>query len=275
MPPRGGPGDQGDMMFYAARLVQWGLRPSVRPVQEPEYRDLIVSYHDDSAFREAVHGVAGGLGLFVLDVSEHGVVLGAEDDSVFALRPAAFRPGQHPADVRLLDGLAQIAIATTVFPRARDLDEDPDLARPPVTVTEIEDQLRRICEQLGEQARSEGDPTASDERRGLTEAWRVYLRHLAAVETKSGHQAARSTRRIIEYALGRLREFGCFVQVSGAIGATGGAADAAAVAWQPTRRYQVMVQQFAASYLYELVQEALARGTGAGRAAPPGAGVTG
>lgn len=238
----------GDEVFYAARLVQWGLRPLVRPVQEPEYRDLIASYRENGSFRAAVHGVAEGMGLSVLDVSEHGIVLGAEDDSVFALRPADFRPGQHGTDRRMLDGLVQIAIATIVFPRARDLDEDPDLARPPVTVSEIEAQLRRICEQLGRQAGRQGDPTASDERRGLTEAWRVYVRHLPAVETKGGHQSARSTRRIIEFGLNRLREFGCFVQVRGS----------GDEAWQPTRRYQVMVQQFAAGYLYELVQEALA-----------------
>jgi len=254
----------GDEAFNAARLVQWGLRPLARPVQEPEYRQLISAYHDDSSFRAAVHGVAEGLGLSVLDVSDHGIVLGADDDSAFALRPADFRPGQQSADMRLLDGLVQVAIATTVFPRARDLDEDPDLARPPVTVAEIEEQLRRICEQLEQQVRREGDPMASDERRGLTEAWRVYLRHLAIVETKDNRQAVRSTRRIVEYALTRLHDFGCFVQVSG----TGDAA------WQPTRRYQVMVQRFAASYLYELVQEALAdqAGTCAGTAAGAGAG---
>ncbi|MDP2871690.1 MAG: hypothetical protein Q8P31_04045 [Bacillota bacterium] len=252
----------GDEAYSAARLVQWGLRPLARPVQEPEYRQLITAYHDDSSFRAAVHGVAEGLGLSVLDVSDHGIVLGADDDSAFALRPADFRPGQHSADMRLLDGLAQIAIATTVFPRARDLDEDPDLARPPVTVAEIEEQLRRICEQLGQQARREGDPMASDERRGLTEAWRVYLRHLAIVETKDNRQAARSTRRIIEYALTRLRDFGCFVQVA----APGDAA------WQPTRRYQVMVQQFAATHLYELVQEALADPAGTPGSAVAGGG---
>jgi hypothetical protein len=89
---------------------------------------------------------------------------------------------------------------------------------------------------------------ASDERRGLTETWRVYRRHLPALETKDNRQAARSTRRIIEFALTRLRDFGCFVPVPGTGEPT----------WQPTRRYQVMVQQLAAGELYELVQGALA-----------------
>jgi hypothetical protein len=239
----------GNQAFYAARLVQWGLRPQVRPLQEPEYRQLVGAYHDDSAFRAAVHGVADGLGLSVLDVGEHGIVLGVADDSAFAQRPSDFRPGQHGADMRLLDGLAQVAIATTVFPRARDLDEDPDLARPPITVAEVEAQMGRICDQLAAAAREDGDPAASDERRGLTEAWRVYRRFVTAQETKDSRQAPRSTRRIIGFALERLREFGCFVQVASV--ETG--------VWQPTRRYQVMVQRLAASQLYELVQEALAR----------------
>jgi hypothetical protein len=57
----------------------------------------------------------------------------------------------------------------------------------------------------------------------------------------------RATRRIIEYALDRLREFGCFTQVH----------QGADTAWQPTRRYQVMVQQLAGTSLFQLVREAL------------------
>jgi hypothetical protein len=236
-----------DPVWHAGRLVQWGLRPLARPAQEREYRELVERYFDDGAFRTAVRELADGLGLHVIDVSEHGVVLAPQDDSIFALKPADFRPGGSKVDDRLLDGLAQVAIASTVFPRARDLDEDPDIVRAPVTVDEIEAQLRRLCERLSEEARRTPDPNAADERCGLIEAWRVYMQRLDTMETRDSRKAMRATRRIIEYSLDRLREFGCFTQVL----------EGADTAWQPTRRYQVMVQQLAGTALFQLVREAL------------------
>ena len=136
-------------------------------------------------------------------------MLGPQDGSIFALRPADFHPGTSKADDRLLDGLAQLAIAATVFPRARDLDDDPDMVRPPVTVEEVEARLRQICERLSDESREAPDPAATDEVRGLVEAWRVYLRRLDTIETRDSRRAVRATRRIIEYSLERLREFGC------------------------------------------------------------------
>jgi hypothetical protein len=234
-------------VWHAGRLIQWGLRPQARPAQEAEYRELVERYFDDVAFRTTVRELADGLGLQVLDVSEHGVVLAPQSNSIFALKPADFRPGSSKVDDRLLDGLAQVAIATTVFPRARDLDEDPDIVRAPVTVEEVEAQLRQLCERLSEEAREAPDPNAEDDRRGLIEAWRVYMQRLDTVETRDSRKAMRATRRIIEYALDRLREFGCFTQVR----------QGAKTAWQPTRRYQVMVQQLAGTNIYQLVREAL------------------
>jgi hypothetical protein len=235
-----------DPVWLAGRLVQWGLRPLARPAQEAEYRELVERYFDDGVFRTTVRELADGLGLHLLDVGEHGVVLAPQHDSIFALKPGDFRPGSSKVDDRLLDGLAQVAIAATVFPRARDLDEDPDIVRAPVTVDEVEAQLRQLCEHLSEEARSAPDPNAEDERRGLIEAWRVYMQRLDTMETRDSRKAMRATRRVIEYALDRLREFGCFTQVR----------QGAETAWQPTRRYQVMVQQLAGTTLFQLVRAA-------------------
>lgn len=236
-----------DLVWHAGRLVQWGLRPLARPAQEAEYRELVERYFDEVAFRTIVREMADGLGLHVLDVSEHGVVLAPQDQSVFALKPADFRPGGSKVDDRLLDGLAQVAIAATVFPRARDLDDDPDIVRAPLTVDEVDAQLRQLCERLSEEARSAPDPDANDEHRGLIEAWRVYLQRLDAMETRDSRKAMRATRRIIEYSLDRLREFGCFTLVQ----------QESETAWQPTRRYQVMVQQLAGTALFQHVREVL------------------
>jgi hypothetical protein len=236
-----------DLVWHAGRLVQWGLRPLARPAQEAEYRELVERYFDDGTFRITVRELSDGLGLQVLDVSEHGVVLAPQEESIFALKAADFRPGSSKVDDRLLDGLAQVAIATTVFPRARDLDEDPDIVRAPVTVDEVEAQLRQLCEHLSQEARGAPDPSADDERRGLIEAWRVYMQRLDTMETRDSRKAMRATRRVIEYSLDRLREFGCFTQVR----------QGADAAWQPTRRYQVMVQQLAGTTLFQLVREVL------------------
>jgi hypothetical protein len=251
-----------DAVWCAGRLIQWGLRPLARPAQESEYQELVDRYFDDTAFRTTVRQLADGLGLQLLDVSEHGTVLAPLDDSIFAFRPSDFRPTSARADDRLLDGLVQMAVAATVFPRARDLDDDPDIVRPPVTVDEVEALLRQLCDRLSDEARGAPDPAASDERRGLIEAWRVYMRRLDTMETRDARKAVRSTRRVIEYSLDRLREFGCFTQVRLGIGELG---------WQPTRRYQVIVRQLASTALYQLVREALDRKTDAREALDRGA----
>ena len=102
--------DEHHPAYRAGRLVQWGLRLRARPVQTPEYQALIDAYFDDPAFRDAVHAVAAGLGLVVLDVSEHGVVLSPSDESVFALKPSQFRPTSSGADQRLVDGLVTVIV---------------------------------------------------------------------------------------------------------------------------------------------------------------------
>jgi hypothetical protein len=126
--------------------VQWGLRSKARPVQEPEYRDLIQRYFDSTEFRTLVRQTADGLGLRVLDAHEHGLFLSPMPDSVFALRPADFRPGRSSAEDRLLVGIIQVAIAATIFPRQRDLDEAAQVARQPATVDEIDGNVRSICD---------------------------------------------------------------------------------------------------------------------------------
>lgn len=131
--------------------------------------------------------------------------------------------------------------------RARDLDDDPDVVRPPVTIDEVETLLRQLCDRLSIEARGASDPEASDEKRGLIEAWRVYLQRSEIIETRDGRQGTRGTRRIIEFSFERLRDLGCFTQVRYAGGP----------AWQPTRRYQILFQQLAATSLFRIVREAL------------------
>jgi len=234
----------------AARLIQWGLRVRARPAQEPDYKRLVDLYHDDPAFRGAVRAIAEGLGLVLVDVGEYGAIVAPGEDSVFALRAADFRPTSTSVEDRLLDGLIQLAIAVTVFPSPRDLEDDPAIARPPVTISEVEDRLRALCEGLAEASRARPDPVQGHE--GFEEAWRIYARRLDAMETKDGSSARRTTRRLVETNLERLREHGGFVR-----DARGGEAS-----YQPTYRYQALVRELAANEAFRRVRDVLATGAG-------------
>lgn len=231
-------------VFRAATLIQWGLQPRMRPVQNTEYRELIREYLNRSEFRDVVAEMSDGLGLYVLNVSEHGIVLSPREGSVFWMKASEFRSNNSSADQRLLDGLVEITIAATVFPRARDLEDDINRPRPPVTVDEIDDTLRAICARLKEEF-AEVDPDMDDVRTGLYDAWRVYDNTLASRETKDGRESRGSTLRIIKYNLERLKEYGCFTETR----------YAGKEAWQPTRRYNVLVQELAASRLFDEVMK--------------------
>ncbi len=78
---------------------------------------------------------------------------------------------------------------------------------------------------------------------GLYDAWRVYDNTLASRQTQDGRESRGTTLRIIKYNLERLKEFGCFTETR----------YAGKEAWQPTRRYNVLVQELAASRLYDEV----------------------
>jgi hypothetical protein len=248
-----------DDAHRAGRLLQWGLRPRCRPSQEPEYRQLLDRYLDRDDFRAAVREFARGLGVRVLDAGDHGLVLGPAAGSAFALKPAEFRPSSSAADDRLLDGLVQLAIAATVFPRARDLEEAAEAVRPAVTVDEVEAHLRRLCGRLAEERRDLPD-AAADGAAGLEEAWRVYHRRVAALETRDARKARRTTRRIIEVGLERLREFGCFTKE----------ARVEPARYQPTRRYRVLVGDLAATAIYDRMRRLLNRPEAEGVKDPAG-----
>ena len=237
----------GELVYQAARLIQFGLRPRTRPVQEPEYHQLVTRFLDHAEFRGIVKEMATGLGMTVLDASELGLVLGPTEDSVFSVHPASVLKRQTPDD-RLLDGLVQVAIAATVFPRAQDLEDTSTSARPPVTVDEVEESVRALCQRLDEEAKGRPDPTFDEGTTGLYEAWRVYNGRSAARETPARRQAARTTRRIIETNLELLHEWGCFNRTE-----TDGA-------YQSTWRYQVLVKELAATATHERVRKLLKGG---------------
>ena len=69
-----------DAAQAAGPLIHWGLRPHAGPTQEPESQQLVDRYFNDLAFRATVRQMAEGLGLLLLDVSEHVLVLAPDAD---------------------------------------------------------------------------------------------------------------------------------------------------------------------------------------------------
>src|SRR5258708_4096994 len=111
-----------ELLYDAGRLIQWALQPRRHPVAEPEYRELLARYHDHPSFRDAIQAIADGLGLHIVKVSDFGIVLAPSENSVFAITPLNYRTSGS-ADERLIDGLIQVAIITTIYPNSQDLED--------------------------------------------------------------------------------------------------------------------------------------------------------
>jgi hypothetical protein len=230
-------------LIEAGRLIQWALRPHARPAMEEEYQRLIERYRDQVAFRECVQAICHGLGIAVTAVGQRGVVLTPDDDSVFAMTAEDYRRSGSAED-RLIDGFILVGILTTFYPQAQDLEEDPLLARPPVTVEEVERTLRMICERLEEAARAQPDPTVQEVTARLDEAWRAYQNRVATKTTSDGRASAGTTLQMIRRAFGTLQQHGCVSIVS----------RNGKEAYQPTWKYQVLTQEESVARLASIVR---------------------
>jgi hypothetical protein len=237
----------------ASRLLAFGWRPKLTPARDDDYRMLLRQYQADPAMREALFAVAAGLGVTVLEVSERaGVVLGGDDDSVFAVRMTEYarRTGseQRAAD-RVLHGMVHLGAAAMAFPRPADLADDTYVGR--VSVERVDAFIREAARRLEEQATAAGeetDPPASQPM--LEAAWRAYSRRNATGDTKDGRRLAASTQGMVAKALAYLADQGFLTKQSDDEDGT----------YRTTPRYQVQVRELAETAAYE---ELLALGVSA------------
>lgn len=237
-----------DDFYKAGRLIQFGLRPKESPSINQEYHSLLDEYINQSEFRNAVQAAAEGLGLQVLYASNFGFVVVPGEDSVFTATWSTYNAsGKIVGDARLVTGLIHLAIMATVFPRPQDLTENFALARPSITVDEVESLLRRLSEAMEQKKKDEPDIAVTQELSGLYEAWRVYLEMPAAKGTKKGRTARNTTRKKIEDAFEFLQQQGCFKK----------GLQSNKEVFQPTWRYQLLVQEFSADQLYKEVRRIL------------------
>jgi hypothetical protein len=229
----------------AGDLLRASLTAKSNPVSDRRYREALEAYLSQPTFREQVHGLATGLGLRIVEGGERGLVVAPQVDSLFTYPAREFRPSSTTVEQRLIDGLIMVAIAAVCYPRAQDLDQNPALARPPITVSQVERLLRDgVARRAADTA---GPDTTPEEReQGLEPAWRVFARLPEVRETVDGRAGSRTSRRRIAALLEKLADLGAFTTE----------ALQGEPAWRPTYRWQVQVQEFAATYLWDEVQRA-------------------
>ncbi|MFZ5477570.1 MAG: hypothetical protein ACOZNI_12410 [Myxococcota bacterium] len=231
---------QGSVGEDAGRLITCALTPRARPAAMPAYAELMRRYREDAAFRVLVDGVARGLGLQILDASEHGLVLGATADSVFGLKLADYRQTLTAED-RVVHGMIQLAIAAWCYPTAAALD-DPEGVVVPVSVHEVVQYLREVCEQLAR--RAEQDPEIGTPE--LRDAWRAILERAETRGTPDHRRTAGTLNGMVEHALERLAERGLLRREGDANGGT----------WRALRAYRVQVRELGAHVAFQLVRQA-------------------
>lgn len=249
-----------DDAFRAGRLIQWAINVKAIPYNEPEYRELLDRYIDDSSFRNLVRRFADGLGLTVLEAHDRGLFLGTQDGSVFAQTPSEFRGSRPSTDDRLLDGLVQVAIAATIYPRQQDLDENSLEAKRPVTVGEIDETLRTLCAEHKRRGVENHDRTSDEIDQGLHEAWRVYENRPGIKMTAQGNLSPASMQFLIRRHLQILVDHGCFIVSS----------QGNSELYRPTLRYQIQVKELAATKLYRQMQSMMTHAHDVANSAIPG-----
>jgi hypothetical protein len=197
------------------RLVQFSLNPKAHPLLDAEYKRLIARAEDDREFYAMFRDILFGMGLEIAYLKRmEGVYLLPTDESFFQVTKGEY--GQmHPstlrhAKYRLLGGLVQLAIGALMFPRPEDFDEDVWQVRGPITVADIEESLRSMCEDLEAKLQGQPDPKAGTVEGELLEAWQVYHNHFSDRDTPSGQTARGGTISVIKNELKILVKTGLF-----------------------------------------------------------------
>jgi len=138
----------------AARLLYKGLHPRLHPQQDREYSELVRTWLADHRLRQTLEGVATGLELVVVDVSEQGLVLAPRTpESRFAMSLTDYRQSLAGDTQRLSRGalaLVQIGIAATFFPTADRLDDLEGYEGESIRLQDIREVVIALCQRLAQ-----------------------------------------------------------------------------------------------------------------------------
>ena len=102
----------------ASRLVYLGLDSSKSLGRLHEYKELFRSYTRSSTFQDIVHAICQGMNLRLVDIDASGIILSAEDNSVFVAR-AGDLPLRYKASTRRYLALIMLGIAAFFFPTSQ------------------------------------------------------------------------------------------------------------------------------------------------------------
>ena len=229
----------------AARLLAYAMKPRLTPGAEPggDYARLVARHAGEGAFAKVVEDVADGLGLWLVAVdSIVGAVACAEEDSMFAmgLRDYARQTRtESRMDLRVIHGLAFVAIARLCYPQPTHLETVDRISR--VTVNDVEEYLRRLCSRLDERAAADEvdvDPPVDEPL--LERTWRAFARRASAARTGDARRNSYTTVAIIGKALAWLVDQGLTQKVSDEDGGT----------YRALPRFRILVRELSGGELY-------------------------
>lgn len=104
----------------ASRLVYLGLDSSRSLGRLNEYKELFRSYARSSTFQDIVHAICQGMKLRLVDIDASGIILSAEDNSLFVAR-AGDLPLRYKGSSRRYLALIMLGIAAFFFPTSQQL----------------------------------------------------------------------------------------------------------------------------------------------------------
>jgi hypothetical protein len=195
--------DPPTIAYEAGLLIAFALRPKKYPWAEREYADLLHKYGENSSLRTVVDNVLEGMGLRIVSLSEHGLIVRAEENSPFRLFADDYKANMSSSE-RILHGIIQVAIAAFTFPKAEVLDQDDDVLPAPVSPQQLAEYLRKFAEEEASRAAGQPDRAESEERR----VWREVLIPAVTMQTEGGRESTRSLTGMCRYALDYLERQG-------------------------------------------------------------------
>ncbi|XVJ50104.1 hypothetical protein ACDZ94_26830 (plasmid) [Pseudomonas sp. UBT] len=185
----------------AATLVYKAMAIHSSPHNDPVYRQLLARCRAERDFAETVQGVAEGMSLIVLDISDRGLVIAPSGkDSRFSIRMSDFR-SKMSEEQKVAMLLAHLAIGAVFYPTSDFLDDEGRTPFP-ATLGIVRDKLLSVAKGLAKNA--EGDSYAAEENRS---GWE-YMLSLPVKIPNSERASLSSIEGIITVCLNRMLEYG-------------------------------------------------------------------
>lgn len=185
----------------AAALLYKAMGFTANPSSDADYRHLLARFRGDRVFAEVVNGVAAGMELVILDVSERGLVIAPTGKSSrFSLRLSDLRRSMSESE-KVAMVLIHLAIAAVFYPTT-DHIEDEGRSPFPSSLVEVRDKVLGIANSL--RLSAEGDSYAAEQ---LRPGWSLIL-DLPVFIPGAERASMKSVDGIVRVCLIRLSDYG-------------------------------------------------------------------